>query len=92
MDFTTAVKYGMDITHILLNNSQLGNISKEQQSGEWPVWETDLHNPSFAAYARLCGGHGTQVTQAEQLNEAMVNALNYDGPAMVEVITDADLI
>ena len=24
MDFTTAVKYGMNITHILLNNSQLG--------------------------------------------------------------------
>ena len=49
MDFTTAVKYGMDITHILLNNAQLGKISKEQKAGEWPVWETSLVNPSFAA-------------------------------------------
>ena len=29
-DFNTAVKYDMDITHVLLNNSELGKISKEQ--------------------------------------------------------------
>ena len=33
MEFTTAAKYGMDITHILLNNSQLGKITKEQRAG-----------------------------------------------------------
>ena len=33
-DFTTAVKYNMDITQVLLNNSQLGKISKEQRAGE----------------------------------------------------------
>lgn len=92
MDFTTAVKYGMDITHILLNNSQLGKISKEQKSGEWPVWETSLHNPSFAAFARLCGGHGTKVTETSDLREAIENALAHPGPALVEIITDADLI
>ena len=31
-------------------------ISKEQRAGEWDVWETSLTNPSFAAFARLCGG------------------------------------
>ncbi|MDH3433723.1 MAG: thiamine pyrophosphate-binding protein, partial [Gammaproteobacteria bacterium] len=46
-EFTTAVKYNMNITHVLLNNSQLGKISKEQKAGEWPVWQTSLHNPSF---------------------------------------------
>ncbi|MGB1390628.1 MAG: thiamine pyrophosphate-dependent enzyme, partial [Paracoccaceae bacterium] len=44
MELTTAVKYGMDITHILLNNGELGKISKEQRAGEWPVWETSLVN------------------------------------------------
>jgi len=91
MDFTTAVKYGMDITHILLNNGELGKISKEQRSGEWPVWETDLHNPSFAAFAKLCGGHGARVTEAKGLKDAIVEALNYDGPALVEVMADAEL-
>jgi thiamine pyrophosphate-dependent acetolactate synthase large subunit-like protein len=92
MDFTTAVKYGMDITHILLNNSQLGKISKEQRAGEWPVWETNLHNPSFAAFAKLCGGYGKKVTDTEDLSAAITDALKYDGPALVEVITDPELI
>jgi thiamine pyrophosphate-dependent acetolactate synthase large subunit-like protein len=34
-ELTTAVKYGMGITHVLLNNSELGKISKEQRDGEW---------------------------------------------------------
>ena len=37
MEFNTAVKYGMDVTHVLLNNAELGKISKEQRAGEWPV-------------------------------------------------------
>lgn len=92
MDFTTAVKYGMDITHILLHNGELGKISKEQRSGEWPVWETDLHNPSFAAFARLCGGHGSKVTEASEIEAAISEALAVKGPALVEIMTDAELV
>ncbi len=91
-DFTTAVKYEMDITHILLNNSQLGKISKEQRAGEWEVWQTSLHNPNFAEYAKLCGGHGQRVTSPDQLDEAIQRALSYEGPALVEIITDPELI
>jgi pyruvate oxidase len=91
-DFNTAVKYQMDITHVLLNNSELGKISKEQRAGEWPVWQTDLHNPSFAAYAKLCGGKGIRVTKPEQLESALSEGLAYPGPALIECITDADLI
>ncbi|MGI9407140.1 MAG: thiamine pyrophosphate-binding protein [Hyphomicrobiaceae bacterium] len=92
MEFTTAVKYGMDITHILLNNGQLGKISKEQRAGEWPVWETGLHNPSFAAFARLCGGHGVRVTEAGELDNAIRAAIEHDGPALVELMTDPELV
>ena len=91
-DFTTAVKYNMNITHVLLNNGELGKISKEQRAGEWPVWETDLHNPSFAAFANLCGGKGMRVTKAEQLEATLSEALAHDGPALVEVSTDAELV
>ena len=91
-DFTTAVKYKMDITHVLLNNSELGKISKEQRAGEWPVWQTGLHNPSFSAYAKLCGGHGIRVTNVDQLQQALDEALSRRGPSLVEIITDADLI
>jgi thiamine pyrophosphate-dependent acetolactate synthase large subunit-like protein len=92
MEFATAVKYGMNISHVLLNNSELGKISKEQRAGEWPVWETSLVNPPFAAFARLCGGHGTRVRRAEDLDAALTEAFACDGPSLVEIVTDPDLI
>lgn len=92
MEFTTAVKYGMNITHILLNNSELGKISKEQRSGEWPVWETQLSNPGFAAFARLCGGHGHRVSEEAELSDAICAAIAYEGPSLVEIVTDAELV
>ncbi|MEP1334564.1 MAG: thiamine pyrophosphate-binding protein [Lentilitoribacter sp.] len=92
MDLTTAVKYNMDITHILLHNGELGKISKEQRAGEWKVWETDLHNPSFAAFAKICGAHGQKVTKSDDIEAAISAALAVDGPAIVEIMTDAELI
>lgn len=91
-ELTTAVKYGMAIKLILLNNDELGKISKEQRAGELDVWKTSLHNPNFAEYARSCGALGIRVTQAGQLVAAMEQAFRHGGPAVVEVITDVQLI
>ncbi|MGI9539385.1 MAG: thiamine pyrophosphate-dependent enzyme [Miltoncostaeaceae bacterium] len=91
-EILTAVKYDMDITHVLLNNSELGKITKEQRAGEWDVWETDLHNPDFAAYAELCGAKGIRVTRADELDDAIERALAHRGPSMVEVVADPELI
>ena len=92
MELTTAAKYNMDITHVLLNNGELGKISKEQRSGQWEVWETDLHNPSFSAFARICGTHGQIVRAAADLEGALRKAIQTPGPALVEVMTDVDLV
>ncbi len=91
-EVTTAVKYGMNITHVLLNNSELGKISKEQRAGNWDVWQTSLHNPNFAEYAELCGALGIRVTDRADLDEALASALAHDGFSLVEIVTDADLI
>ena len=92
MELLTAVKHGMNITHVLLNNGQLGKISKEQQAGSWDVWETSLHNPDFSEYARICGALGIRVTSADELDDAIARAMAHDGPALVEVMTDPELI
>ncbi len=91
-EMLTAVKYDMNVTHILLNNCELGKISKEQRSGDWDVWQTSLHNPSFAAYAELCGALGIRVEKKEDLDDAVERALAHDGPALVEIIADVELI
>ncbi|HEY3674135.1 MAG TPA: thiamine pyrophosphate-dependent enzyme [Acidimicrobiia bacterium] len=91
-ELTTAVKYGMNITHVLLNNSSLGKISKEQRAAHFEVWQTSLHNPDFAEYARLCGAHGARVTDPDDLDGALKDALAHPGPAMVEIVTDPELL
>ena len=91
-ELNTVVKYNMNITHVLLNNGELGKISKEQRAGNWEVWQTSLHNPNFSEYAELCGAMGIRVTKADELDAALKKALNHPGPALVEIMTDAELV
>jgi thiamine pyrophosphate-dependent acetolactate synthase large subunit-like protein/nitrite reductase/ring-hydroxylating ferredoxin subunit len=89
-DFTTAVKYGMDITHIVMNNDELGKISREQVGVLNPVWQTSLVNPDFAQFADLCGGKGFRVEGVAELRPALQAAIATTGvPSMVEVIVSA---
>ncbi|MGC6482563.1 MAG: thiamine pyrophosphate-dependent enzyme [Synechococcus sp.] len=91
-ELTTLVKYSMKVTHVLLNNCELGKISKEQRAGEFDVWKTELHNPDFAAFAESCGALGILVENAQELDAALERALAYNGPALVEVRTDPLLV
>jgi thiamine pyrophosphate-dependent acetolactate synthase large subunit-like protein/nitrite reductase/ring-hydroxylating ferredoxin subunit len=91
-ELTTAVKYGMNVTHVLLDNAVLGKIAKEQRAAQWDVWQTSLHNPDFAEYARLCGAYGVRVSSRDDLDGAIRAALAHDGPALVDVVSDADLV
>ena len=92
MELTTAVKYSMNITHVLLNNSELGKISKEQRSADLDVWQTSLLNPNFATFADNCGAKGFRVEHVDQLAPMLADALAFDGPALVDIVTDVGLI
>lgn len=91
-EVTTAVKYGLPIVHVLLDNAELGKISKEQRAVSMDVWQTSLHNPDFAAYAELCGALGIKVERRDQLDDAFRRALDHDGPSMIHVVSDVDLV
>jgi len=91
-ELLTLVKYGMNITHVLVRNDQLGKISKEQRAGDWQVWATDLHNPRFAEYAELCGAKGLRVEAPGELDAALAEAIAHPGPSLVEIVADPELI
>ena len=82
----------MNIKHVVLNNSELGKISKEQRAAQVDVWHTSLHNPSFADFANNCGVLGIKVTRAEELAPALQKLKAHQGPGLLEVITDPTLI
>ncbi len=88
MELTTAVRHDMDITHVVLDNGELGKISKEQRAASLDVWQTGLCNPDFAAFAELCGARGFRVDSPDELEPALAGALAHRGPALVAVTTD----
>lgn len=91
-ELTTAVKHGMAITHVLLDNGMLGKITKEQRSAELAVWQTSLHNPDFVAYAEACGALGLRVDAVERLEPALAEALAHPGPSLVAITADPELV
>ncbi len=92
MELTTAIRYGFGIKHVLLDNHALGKIAKEQRAEDFPVWHTSLVNPDWAGYARLCGATGIRVDRREQLEAAMTQLFASDGPALLHVEQDAELL
>ena len=91
-ELTTAVKYGIPIKHVLLDNHSLGKISKEQLAADYPVWHTSLRNPDWAAYAELCGATGIRVTRRAELDDAMTELFATSGPTLLCIEQDAELL
>ena len=91
-ELTTIVKYKMPIKIVVINNNELGKISKEQSSGEFPVWGTDLVNPDFAELANSIGAKGLKVTDKTKISAALKDLFNTKGPALVEIASDVSLI
>lgn len=89
MELTTAVQYGLPIKLVLLNNSEIGKISKEQRGLKLPVWATSLVNPNFAEFARSCGAWGERVACNDQIRPGLEALRRIDGPGVLEVMTDA---
>jgi len=88
-EVTTLVKYDMNVTHVVLNNSELGKISREQVSAIRPIWQTDLVNPDFAEYARSCGAMGLRAETPDDFRSALKKALGHPGPALVDVVSSS---
>lgn len=91
-EITTLVKYNMPVKVIILNNHELGKISKEQRAGEFDVWQTNLSNPNFSEYTKSCGAWSKRVTGKDELESGMTELFKQNGPGLLEVMTDVTLI
>ena len=84
LELTTAVKYGIPIKHVLLDNHALGKISKEQLAGQFPVWHTSLREPRLGRATRNSAARPASAsTQRGQLDAAMADLFAADGPALL---------
>ena len=86
-EFLTLSQHNLPVKIILLNNGTLGFVELEMKAGGFLDAGCDLKNPSFAAMAEAMGVKGIRVTTPQTLRGAVVEALNHDGPALVEVMS-----
>jgi acetolactate synthase-1/2/3 large subunit len=83
----------LPIIVIVANNGMLATIRMHQER-RFParVIGTDLVNPDFAALARAHGIHGERVERTEQFPEALARARASGGAALIELITDPEVL
>ncbi|BDI34061.1 pyruvate oxidase [Capsulimonas corticalis] len=88
-EFATAVKYGLDITVVMIKNNVLGQIKWEQIVFLGvPEYAVELHDIDFAKFAEACGGVGITVRDPNDLKPALERALSCGKAALVEVYVD----
>lgn len=88
-ELATAVQYGLPIIVVIVNNSGYGAIRGTQKKLFGRAIGTDLHNPSFADYARAFGAHGEVVATTDEFLSAFARCLATGGPAVLELVLPA---
>jgi len=92
-ELATAVKYGLGIVVIVVNNGIYGSIRMHQER-HYPgkVYATDLANPDFRLLAQAYGAHGERVDRTEDFAPAFERALAAGGPALIELRVSPEAI
>jgi pyruvate dehydrogenase (quinone) len=72
---------------VVFNNGALSFVELEMKAAGVVTYGTDLDNPDFAGIARSVGLFGVRVDKADELEGALKEAFEHDGPALVDVRT-----
>ncbi len=87
-DLLTAVTYELPAVFVVFNNGRLGMVKLEQEQGGLPEFGTELDNPDLAGVARAMGLSGIRAEDPAELEEAVKSALGFDGPVLLDVVTN----
>jgi len=91
-DLSTIVQYKLPIKIIVFNNRSLGMVKLEMEVAGLPDWQTDMPNTNFAAVAEAMGIRGVTVHEPGQVRQALQDALAFDGPVLLNVLTDPNAL
>lgn len=91
-ELVTARMYNLPIKVVVFNNSTLGMVKLEMLVNGLPDYGTDVHDVNYAEVANAIGLHGERVTEPSRLRGALQEAFAYNGPALIEVMTDPNAL
>ena len=91
-ELVTARMYDLPIKVVVFNTSTLGMVKLEMLVNGLPDYGTDVHDVNYAEVASAIGLHGERVTEPSRLRGALQEAFAYNGPALIEVMTDPNAL
>ncbi|OSZ67051.1 acetolactate synthase large subunit [Sphingomonas sp. IBVSS1] len=87
-EMETAVRLGLNITVLILNDGSYGMIRWKQANMGFKDWGLEYGNPDFVAYAESYGAKGHRVTSAAMLPGLLDHCLNTPGVHLIDCPMD----
>ena len=87
VEMATAMKYGINVVAIVVNDGALSAIKGSQQKGcDGRTIDTDLLNPNFVEFAQSFGAYAKRVENLGDFKDTLRDALAAEKPALIEVM------
>jgi len=90
-ELETAVRLGLDLVVVILNDSAYGMIKWKQEGMGLKNFGLDFKNPDFVKYADSYGAHGYRVESAHDFDKTLANCLDSKGVHLIDVPVDYSL-
>ena len=90
-ELETAVRMGLDLVVIILNDSTYGMIKWKQEGVGFENFGLDFNNPDFVQYANSFGAIGHRAESYENFVEILQSSLNSKGVHLIDLPVDYSL-
>ena len=87
-ELETAVRLGMNLTCLILNDNSYGMIRWKQTNMGFEDWGLKYGNPDFVAYAECYGAHGHRVENSDGLAGLLAECLSAPGVHLIDCPID----
>lgn len=87
-DLLTLQQLKLPVKLVVFRNDSLAFVELEMKAAGFLDFATELHNPNFAKMAEAAGLLGLRAESSDQVQPKLVQALEHNGPALVEVMVN----
>ena len=84
-DLETAVRLGVDITVIVVNNNSYGMIKHKQKGSGFGEFGLDMPNPDFILLAQSFGAKGHTINHPDEFQKILEKAMSEKGVSIIDL-------
>ena len=91
-ELITVQQHNLPVKMMVFNNSSLGMVKLEMMVAGLKEFQTDHAQVNYANIAEAVGIKSFRVEKPQDLEKTIKEAFAYDGPVLVEMVTDPDAL